>query len=99
MSVEIHDFIDTTRRSNCCGAAELESGFCVECREHAEFDRQCENFEQCGNWIEANAYLDDECQACEDAWNRKNPHPLDIAEHEEMENRSAGLEEPWWVYR
>jgi hypothetical protein len=40
-----------------------------------------------------------ECQDCKDAYDRANPHPLDIAEREFQEDQSAGLEEPWWSQR
>jgi hypothetical protein len=39
------------------------------------------------------------CRRCQDEYDRRNPHPLDIAEREELEDRSAGLEQPWWAYR
>jgi hypothetical protein len=96
MSVEYTDFIDNTRRSNCCGAPELNWEFCYQCREHSVFDRQCENFDRCENWIKYDAYLDDECQECENEWHRKNPHPLDVAEREEREAAGFGLEPPPW---
>jgi hypothetical protein len=93
MSVEYTDFFDNTMSSTCCGASEIAFDFWSDCREHATFDRQCENFENCGNWIEEDAFLDEECQACEDEWNRKNPHPLDIAEREYQED--SHLESMW----
>jgi hypothetical protein len=96
MSVEFSDFIDDTELSNCCGAPRLDFDFCSQCREHAAFDYQCENFEECGNWVEAESSLNDECQECQDAYDRAHPHPLDIAEIEDREDRSAGLEGPWW---
>ena len=36
------------------------------------------------------------CAECEDEYDRANPHPLDVAEMEDLEDRSAGLEDPWW---
>jgi hypothetical protein len=36
------------------------------------------------------------CDSCmADYWHR-HPDPLDIAEMEDLEDRSAGLEDPWW---
>jgi hypothetical protein len=95
MSVEYSDFFDDTKRSLCCGASELQSDFCAECREHAGFERQCENFDYCGNWID-DCSNNDECQECEDAYDRANPHPLDIAEREEREAECFGLDPPPW---
>lgn len=49
-------------------------------------------------WCESNGKLSFSslCRECEDEYNRSNPHPLDIAEREELENRSEGLDLPWW---
>lgn len=40
-------------------------------------------------------YMYSTCEKCEDVYWRANPHPLDIAEREELEDRSAGLDIPW----
>jgi hypothetical protein len=95
MSVEYTDFFDNTKRSVCCGAPELQLDFCSECHEHTGFERQCENFDDCGNWIDDRSNNDD-CQDCQDEYDRTNPHPLDIAEQEEREYRFAELDDPWW---
>ena len=55
--------------------------------------------DECGVDLEPSKDPSDMCMKCMNEYDKRHPHPLDIAEREEMEDRSAGLEEPWWAYR
>ena len=50
--------------------------------------------DQCGRLLSTD-YFYPVCRPCD----LEYEHPLDIAEREELEDRSAGLEEPWWAHR
>ena len=55
--------------------------------------------DECGAELKPPKDLSDMCMKCTNEYDKRYPHPLDIAQREEIEDRSTGLEEPWWAYR
>ena len=50
------------------------------------------------DWCEKPLHPDSNSDMCDDCireYDLRHPHPLDIAEREELEDRSAGLDLPW----
>lgn len=64
-----------------------------------EFDEEVYFCDECGEELHPIKDSGNMCRSCQDDYDQRHPHPLDIAEREELEDRSAGLDEPWWAYR
>ena len=80
--------------SNCCSAPMTEDGRCDSCGDGAVPLTLCDECEEpyVPNWALHT------CDSCMVAYWYNNPDPADVAEREELENRSDGLEQPWWAY-
>jgi hypothetical protein len=79
--------------SNCCFAPLTESGHCDKCGDNAVAAPLCD---LCEEPFHPYSELSTTCSDCERDYDERYPHPLDVAEMEDREDRSAGLEEPWW---